>query len=763
MSTDSAASSDASNPLSGYSAEALVYAMGHDIRSPIGHSLPRIDAVGKVTGQTRYPGDIDLPGQLWMKILFAGRPHARLKRLDTSKAEHHPGVVAVFTAKDVPNNEYGLILPDQPVLCGPGSTKAGTDVVRFVGDQIALIVAETEKVAAQARDLIEIEWEDLPIITDPREAMQPGAIQILPEVEHNILKHNRIRKGDVANAWAECAAIVESYYHTPMQEHAYLQPEAGLGYIDDEGRVTVVVAGQWTHEDQLQIAHALQLPPEQIRVIYPAIGGAFGGREDMSVQIVLALAAWKLNRPVKIIWSREESIIGHHKRHQYFIKAKWGAGADGKLVAAECELISDAGPYAYTSTKVLGNATLMCTGPYEIPNINVDAYTVLTNNVPGGAFRGFGGPQGAFAAELQMDKLAEALGLDPITIRTKNLLRDDSLWSVGTKGPAGITIDKVVERCAIEAGWAKTNGTWANPPTRSVQSSAPHLKRGRGFACAFKNIGFSFGFPERCVATIEIRGATEIEQVLLYHAGADVGQGAHTAFVQMAAEAVGVPVGRVKLVASDTATSGDSGSASASRMTFMAGNAIRGAAEAALKKWADEERPAIATYKYVPPATTAMDEHTGHADPNFAYGYVAEAVEVEVDIETGHVRLLEVICADDVGKAINPQQVVGQIEGAVVQAAGYALMENFIMHQGRVLTPYLSNYLIPTVLDVPDRVKSIILEYADHVGPWGVRGMSEMPYLPLTPAIAAAIHDATGVWIDEFPYTPDRVLKALNH
>ncbi len=725
----------------------------------IGQSLPRIDAIGKVTGATLYPGDIDMPGQLWMKILFAGRPHARIKRLDTSRAEKHPGVAAVFTAKDVPNNEYGLIIFDQPVLCGPGSDKNGADIVRFVGDQVAVIVAETEKAAAQARDLIEIEWEDLPVITDPREAMKPGTIQILPEVEGNRLMHYRIRKGDVDGAWAACEAVIEGYYHTPMQEHAYLQPEAGLGYIDDEGRVTVKVAGQWTHEDQEQIAHALKLPKDHIRVIYPAIGGAFGGREDMSVQIVLALAALKLRRPVKIIWSREESIIGHHKRHQYFIKAKWGAKKDGRIVAAECELISDAGPYAYTSTKVLGNATLMCTGPYEIPNVKVDAYTVLTNNVPAGAFRGFGGPQGAFAAELQMDKLAEALGLDPITIRQRNLLSDDSVWSVQTQGPKGVTIGKVVERCAEEAGWKKNNGHWQRPP--GLQSPVPHLRRGRGFACAFKNIGFSFGAPESCTATVELHGKGEIERVVVYHAGADCGQGAHTVFVQMAAHAAGVSPDKVQLIASDTATSGNSGSASASRMTYMAGNSIKGAGEAALQKWKDEERPAIATYVYHPPATTMFDAETGQADPNFAYGYVAEAVEVEVDMETGHVRLVDVICADDVGKAINPQQIQGQIEGGIVQAAGYALMENFIMQNGRVLTPYLSNYLIPTVLDVPERVKSVILEYAEPNGPWGVRGMAEMPYLPLAPAIAAAIQDATGVWIDEFPYTPDRVLKAL--
>src|SRR5262249_21680917 len=251
-----------------------------------------------------------------------------------------------------------------------------------------------------------------PIVTDPRESMRPGALPLFPDRDNEI-EHLRIRKGDVAAAWAECDAIVEDDYHTPMQEHAYLQPEAGLGYIDEAGRVTVKVAGQWAHEDQLQIAHALLLPPEQIRVIYAAIGGAFGGREDMSIQIVLALAALRLSqrgihRPVKIIWSREESIVGHHKRHQFFIHAKWGAKKDGTLVAAECELVSDAGAYTYTSPKVLGNATLMCTGPYVFPNAKVDAYTAYTNNVPAGAFRGFGGPQGAFAAELHLDKLADA-------------------------------------------------------------------------------------------------------------------------------------------------------------------------------------------------------------------------------------------------------------------------------------------------------------------------------------------------------------------
>ncbi|HIE57738.1 MAG TPA: aldehyde oxidase, partial [Anaerolineales bacterium] len=391
-------------------------------------SSPRIDAISKVTGQALYPGDINKPNQAYMKIRFAGRPHAIIKALDTSKAEALPGVIAVFTAKDVPNNEYGLIMPDQPVLCGLGSNKPFADRVRFVGDQVALVVAETPEIAARARDLIEIQYRDLPVITDPEAARQPDAPLLHPDKDSNVLLQYRVRKGDLEAGFAQADVIVESEYRTPAQEHAYLQPEAGLGYVDEAGRVTVEVAGQWLHEEREQIAHALNLPEEQIRVIHPAIGGAFGGREDISVQIVLALAAWKLhqrgiNRPVKIIWSREESIIGHHKRHPYIIRTRWGATKTGKITAAQVELIEDAGAYAYTSTKVMGNATLMCTGPYEIPNVKIDTYAIYTNHVPGGAFRGFGGPQGAFAAETQMNKLAEALDMDPVELRMKNIVR----------------------------------------------------------------------------------------------------------------------------------------------------------------------------------------------------------------------------------------------------------------------------------------------------------------------------------------------------
>lgn len=733
--------------------------MAKDKTVVIGQSIKRIDALGKVTGETPYPGDIDIDGQLWMRIKFSDRAHARVLNVDASKAEALEGVVRVFTSLDVPVNEYGLVMKDQPVLCGPGSDKAGTDVVRCYMDMVATVVAETDAIAKMAVDLIEVEYEDFPAVFDADEAMKDDAPQLHPDNPRNLVTHFRIRKGDMDAGWEQADVIVEGEYETTWQEHAYLQPEAGVSYIDEEGRITVVTAGQWTHEDQEQIYHALDLPQEKIRVIYPAIGGAFGGREDMSVQIILALATWKLERPIKIQWNREESILYHHKRHPIKVRTKWGATNDGIITAVSAEVVGDSGAYNYTSNKVLGNANLTVTGPYVIENIYIDTFTVYTNNIPSGAFRGFGAPQALLAAEGQMNKLADALNIDPLEIRLKNCIQEGSIASVGTPFPPGVSMPQVFEACGRESWWEQNGNGWKLKS--SEQPSDPTKRRGRGVAGGFKNVGFSFGFPEHCWAGLELHGSTEIEKVVLFHAGADVGQGAHTALSQMAAEAVGVPFEKVQIIASDTATSGSSGSASASRMTFMAGNAIRGAAENALKRWADEERPAKGEFMYRPPATTPYDPMTGKSEPNFAYGYVAEAVEVEVDIETGHIQVLKVVCANDVGKAVNPEQVQGQIEGAVVQAHGYSLMEYLVSVDGKIKNPYFSTYLIPTALDVPPEVKSVILEYPDPIGPWGARGMAEMPFLPLAPAIAAAVYDATGVWINSQPFTPQKVVKAL--
>ena len=732
----------------------------------IGKSIKRIDSLSKVTGQALYPGDINLPRQAYLKVVFAEIPHAIVKKLDISKAEKADGIICVLTAKDVPNNEYGLINADQPVLCGPGSDKPHADRVRFVGDQVALVIGENEEVCEKAAALINIEFEPLPVITDVDEAVAENAFKLHPEKESNIFCQYHIRHGNIDDGFKKADVVIESTYVTPVQEHAYLQPEAGLGYLDEKGRVTVIVAGQWVHEDRQQIAHSLNLPEEKVRVIYPAIGGAFGGREDMSVQIVLGLAALKLHqmgidRPVKTVWSRRESIIGHHKRHLYKIKTKWGATREGKITAIEAQITADGGAYMYTSTKVMGNATLLVTGPYFVPNVKVDSKAVYTNNLPGGAFRGFGGPQGCFAAEMQMNKLAEALALDPVELRLRNTIHEGQDFSTGTPLPKGISIDQVIEECALSAGWKKENGTWAYSKS-GKNNKNHHLAHGLGFSCGFKNVGFSFGAPENCWAAVKLFGDNEIEKVELRHAGADVGQGSHSLFVQIAADELNVPIEKINLVASDTAVTGNSGSASASRMTFMAGNAILGAVEAAKKKWSAEERPAEGEFVYYPPKTSPFDPETGVCMPNFAYGYVAEAINAEVNKKTGKVNLKRVICVDDVGKAINPAQVIGQIEGAIVQASGYTFLENFIQEKGYVKTDSLATYLIPTIMDIPDETVVKIIEIADPLGPAGARGVGEMPYMPFAPAVAAAVKDATGIWFDTFPLTEERILKGLS-
>jgi len=397
---------------------------------------------------------------------------------------------------------------------------------------------------------------------------------------------------------------------------------------------------------------------------------------------------------------------------------------------------------------------------------------IYTNNLPGAAFRGFGGPQGHFAAESQMDKLAEALGIDPVELRLRNVLTGEKLLIVGTPIPGGVGLTETIIAAAKAAGWTQDGaGHWQKPiancglpiadskePIRNPQSA---IRNGVGFAAGFKNVGFSFGYQENSYARVELRGGDEIAEVVVYFAGADCGQGNHTIIAQVAAEVAGVPFEHVRVIASDTARMGDSGSASASRLTYMSGNAVRGAAEKALAAWQNEDRPAVGEYVYLAPKTTPIDHDTGYGKPNFAYGYVAQAAFVAVDTETGEVRIERFVSADDVGKAINPQQVIGQIEGGVVQALGYALLEDFRTAQGRVLTDKLSTYLIPTVLDIPDRLDAIIVETPDPNGPFGARGMGEMPYLPAAAAVAAAVHDATGVRFDAFPLTPERVWRGL--
>ena len=738
----------------------------------IGISTRRSDAPAKVTGEALYPADLVRTDALQAKVVFSNRPHARMLAMDTSATLSTPGVVEVVTAADVPVNEYGLTLFDQPVLVGLGDTGRSnipSDISRWEADQIAVVVAETRQAAEEGARRLRVDWEDLPLAPDLDAALS-GPTLVHPEngKNTNVYHQLKFRVGDMEEGWRAADVVVEGAYELPHQEHAYLQPEAGLAYLDDRGRITVEIAGQWTHEDQAQIAHALDVDPDEIRVIYPAIGGAFGGREDMSLQIVLALAVRKLarrgiRRPVRTVWTREESIIGHHKRHRAVIHARWGATREGLLTAVEAQGWLDAGAYNYTSNKVLGNMHVCSVGPYRVPNIKVDSRVVYTHSVPGGAFRGFGAPQGALAAEGQMNRLAAELGMDPVALRLLNCYQEGDIGAWGERIPSVVSLPEVIEACADRAHWG--NGHKPDVDSFSVfRSLAPdpsRLRRGRGFACGFKNIGFSFGFPERCVAEVELWGDEEVERVVLYHAGADVGQGAHTVFAQMAAEAAGVGLDAVETHFSDTAHSGDAGSASASRMTWMAGNSILGAVEEAQKRWIDGDRPALGKFRFVPPPTEPMDPHTGAGDVNFAYGWMAEAVDVTVDVDTGHLKVDSVVCAVDVGKAINPKLVRGQIEGAVAQAQGYAVTEHLLAKDGRIFNPNLSTYLMPGIGDIPRRVESVILEIPDPRGPWGVRGMAEMPFIPLAPAVSAAIYDAVGVWFDELPLTPEHISTGL--
>ncbi len=757
----------------------------------LGDSQLKPDAPGKTSGETLYAGDYKHDNFLHAKAVFTNEPHARITKLDTSAAEALEGVVLVLTAADVPVNAYGLTMPDQPVLVGPADTSDAApsrdsvphDVSRWEADHLAIIVAETTDICDQAALLIEAEWEQLPLIADLDAALADDAYLVHPEAdaESNLYHNIVIRKGDVAEAFSKADVIIEGSYELPYQEHAFLQTEVSVGSIDDEGRITVETAGQWTHEDQEQIAHSLNLPMDEIRVIYRAIGGAFGGKEDMSLQIVVALAVKALReagiaRPVRSEWNREESIVGHHKRHRGKVTTRWAASADGMILGVEADSYLDAGAYNYTTNKVLGNLHLSVSGPYNIPAARIDSNAVYTNAIPGGAFRGFGGPQGSFVSECQMNKLAQACGIDPVEIRRKNLLSDGSIGITGTELPLGVSIAEVVDACAEAADWTGPLGDpKPNPSFASLPPATGSIRRGRGMACAYKNIGFSFGFPERSEAKIILHadpaadpgessdGSSEIAPAYgeVFLAGADVGQGAHTAFVQMAAEATGLAFEDFSAVFSDTATTGDSGSASASRLSWMSGNAILGAAEEAQKAWLAGDRPAVGDFRYTPPPTEALDPEGAPTQPNFAYGYVAESVDLTVDIETGHITVHDVVCAIDVGRVINHDLVVGQVEGAIIQAHGYAISENLIVEEGRVKNPRLSGYLIPGIGDIPEEVRTVLLEIPDPRGPFGVRGMSEMPFIPYAPAIVAAMHDATGVWFDEFPLTPTRVQAKL--
>ena len=731
----------------------------------VGESVQRLDIHQKVQGSRKYPQDFNMEGQLYAKVVWSAHPHAIVKKVDIAAAEAAPGVVKVLTYKDVPVNEYGINIADQHVLAPEGGK------VRWVGDRIAIVVAETQAQAESAAELVQVAYEPLPVVTDPRQAMQPGAPLVHEDRESNILHHIPVRKGDVEQGFAQADVIVESYYTTHYVEHAYMQPDAALGYIDDQGRVTVISSCQWPHDDLHQIAHMLDLPEDSLREIVPSVGGAFGGREDMHIQHLAALGAFVLRRPVKIIFDREEVTQRTGKRHPFYLRHRTGATRHGRLVAAEVEVISDAGAYASTSIPVLANAATFAVGPYKVPHAHVDAYAVYTNNAVTMAMRGFGATQVPMGYEPQMDKLAEALGMDPVELRMKNLLEPGDIAVTGNVMTEETGVKETLRQAALAAGWRQEGERWVKPELGGP--SAPQKRRGIGVAIGYKNVGYSLGFDDKSSAHVELTLAEsgEIARALVKIASVEVGQGVLTALAQIAADTLSVDLSKVRMAYLDTANVPDAGSSSASRHVFMSGGAVHRACLAAREKWeavlrAETGETHVETeYTFrgrSVRATTPFAPETGQCEPHISYSYATQIALVEVDTETGETDLLHFWAAADAGKVVNPPMYFGQQAGGVHMGVGYALTEHYIQQEGRPRTRRFSEYHIPTVLDMPRQFESIAVESApDPNGPFGATGLGETPTLPTAPAITNAIHDAIGVWIDDHPYTPDKVLKAL--
>jgi len=728
----------------------------------LGHSIERYDIATKVAGSRKYPQDFNMEGQLHAAVVWSEQPHARLLAIHTAPAETMPGVRAVLTYRDVPVNEYGINIMDQRVLA--------QDKVYSVGDPVALVIADTERQARAAAGQVRVEYAPLPILTDPRLAMQPGAPLVKEDRDSNVLRYVPVRRGDIQRGFEIADAIVESTYYTPRVEHAYTQPEAGLGYIDEQGRVTVICAAQWAHDDVRQIAHALALPEEQVHEIVPAIGGAFGGREDISLQILVALAAFKLRRPVKLVYTRAESFRGHGKRHPFYMTFRTGATRQGQLTAVEIQCITDAGSAASTSIPVLHNAVSFLAGPYFVPNVKIDAYTVYTNNIVTMAMRGFGATQPPVAYEQQMDKLAEKLGLDPVELRMRNLLEDGRPAITGNIMRHGTAIRETLVEAALAAGWQQTPQGWQKP---TIEPPAdPHKRRGIGVACGYKNVGYSFGYDDSAEAHVELRldANGQIVRAQVRIGTAEVGQGVLTAMTQIASEALQVEQGRVRMVFMDTAEAPSAGSSSASRQTYVSGNAVLRACRKALAELEAARRaghiPEViqAKERYharQARATTPYDPQTGECEPHISYSYGTQIAVVDVDTETGETEVVKMYAATHMGRALHPANIFGQVAGGVHMGVGFALTEEFIQVDGQIKSRSFAEYNVPTVLDMPRELISRNVEVPDPTGPFGATGLGETPTLPTAPAVLNAIHDAVGVWLDSLPATPEKVFWAM--
>lgn len=747
----------------------------------VGHPVIRPDAIEKVCGTARYTDDLSFEGMLHARVKRAGVPHAILKRLDVSEARALPGVVCVLTAEDIPGERnHGLVIYDWPIMIGVGER------IRYVGDALAIVAAETREIASQALSLIRAEFEPLPVVADPVQARQPQAPQL--HESGNLLKHIKVRKGDVEQGFTESEVILEHTFHTPMTDHAFIEPECSLARPLPDGRMEVYVGSQIPYADRLQVARALGWPPERVRIVGQMMGGGFGGKEDIAGQIHAALLAHATGRPVKLLFDRHESLLVHPKRHATQIKVRLGAKRDGRLVAVQTELYGDSGAYASLGEKVMTRATTHSTGPYDLPHARADCYAMYTNNPPAGAFRGFGVTQSAFAIESMMDMLAHELHLDPIHVRRLNALRVGSITNTGQLLCESVGLVECLER--LEEQLKSIAGERPFQP-RSVPG-AEHLRRAWGVAAAFKNTGLGGGAPDKAGAEVELFSDGTLE---VRTSSAELGQGLVTVLRMIVAEEFGVPPERVRVLVMDTDLTPDGGPTTASRQTFVTGNAalhaartLREAVASTLSEKFDqppeqirfveglaqvnghsiplgnvvdmlraEGREARARYEYWAPATQPLGEG---GDMHFAYSFAAQAAEVEVNLKTGEVRVLRVISALDVGRAINPLGLQGQMEGGVMMGLGNALTEEFIVEEGIVFTDRLARYRIPSIVQTPEII-SIIVEHPTSEGPYGAKGIGEIVSIPTTPAITNAIYNATGVRVDRLPVDQEKILAAL--
>ena len=738
----------------------------------IGVSIPKVDALEKVLGTARYGADVSSAGALSLKVVRSTRPHARIVSLETGEALKVPGVERIFTAGDIPGkNLTGIINKDQPVLA--------SERVRFVGEAIALIAATTLEAAEEGARRVAVEYEDLPAITRPEEALQAGAPLI--HEKGNLLFEMNIRKGDIQAGFREAEVVVEKTYTTTWVEHAYLEPDAGLAYLDEEDRITVVCPTQNVHYDQKDVASVLGLPAGKVRIIQSATGGGFGGRLDITVQCLLALAVFHLKKPVRIVYSREEVFRATSKRHPLRIQYRSGARKDGTLLAVEVDILGDTGAYASYGVAVGMRSAIHATGPYQVPNIKVRNQMVYTNNPWSGAMRGFGVPQMAFAHESQMDLLARALKMDPVEIRLRNALQAGSETATGQKMTASVGVGETLRKIKEWRGLETFSRT---DPRR------PYIRRGTGVGSMWYGIG-NTGVTNPSTAQVEI---DPHGRVTLFTGAADIGQGSDTVLLQIASEALGIPLSEIHLIRADTARTTDAGASSASRQTYISGNAILDAVrhleEEALREagWllgAGEKdlfveggivrsRTSAATSLPIrevarrcertlrgegrfDPQTTKLDPQTGQGVPYATYAFATHLAEVEVDTETGKVKVCRVVASHDVGSAIHPQNIIGQITGGVTMGVGFALMEEYIPGE----TESFVNYLIPTLKDIPG-VIPILVEDREPTGPYGAKGVGEPALIPTAPAILNAIADAIGERIYHLPANLERVREAAH-